>query len=176
MVRVQDLLENLHFGEVQLFGHGRPNFVGTHRARHGVRLYRAEVAADQTGVVGGQVRPELQRQRPYQHGRRRGYEGLGRKYFKVLEALEKVKSLGLPRCELAGIAREVDITYGIEGLGRKDLKGLEVLEKVRSLSLPEGQLARIAPEAVLSIASKLLAKKKLKFLEALEKVRSWGLL
>lgn len=161
MVRVQDLLENLHFGEVQLFGYGGPNFVGTHRARHGVRLYRAEVAADQTGVLGGQVRPELQRQRPYQHGRRRGYEGLGRKYFKVLEALEKVRSLGLPRCELAGIAREVDITYGTEGLGRKCRKGLEALEKVRSLGLPESQLARIAPEICIIHSIEAPSEKKI---------------
>lgn len=88
-----------------------------------------------------------------------------------------MRSLGLPRCELARIAREVDINYGIEGLGRKYLKGLEVLEKVRSLSLPEGQLAGIAPEVcIIHSIEAPSEKKKLKFLEALEKVRSWGLL
>lgn len=87
-----------------------------------------------------------------------------------------MRSLGLPKCELARIAREVDITYGIEGLGRKYIEGLEALEKVRSLSLPEGQLAGIAPEVCITHSIEAPSEKYLKFLRALEKVIGLGLL
>lgn len=87
-----------------------------------------------------------------------------------------MKSLGLPKCELAKTAREVDITYSIEGLGRKYLEGLEALEKVRSLSLPKGQLARIAPEICITHSIEAPSEKYLKFLGALEKVIGLGLL
>lgn len=87
-----------------------------------------------------------------------------------------MKSLGLPRYELAKTVREVDITYGIEGLGRKCRKGLEALEKVRSLGLPEGQLARIAPEVCIIHSIEAPSEKHLKFLGALEKVIGLGLL
>lgn len=61
-----------------------------------------------------------------------------------------MKSLGLPRCELAKTVREVDITYGTEGLGRKCWKGVEALEKVRSLGLPKYELAKTAREVDIS--------------------------
>lgn len=81
----------------------------------------------------------------------------------------------MPRCELARIAREVDITYGIEGLGRKYLKGLEVLEKVRSLSLPEGQLAGIAPEVCIIHSIEAPSEKKTKISRSIRKSEKLGL-
>lgn len=86
-----------------------------------------------------------------------------------------MKSLGLPKCELAKTAREVDITYSTEGLGRKCRKGIEALEKVRSLGLPRYELARIAREVDITYGIKGLGRKCRKGLEALEKVRSLSL-